>query len=127
MNGWKRNCVTIVEKSYILEVVKESGKKKRVDISKELEIAPSTLKSIMAKAAKIEKVLLFVVSSNKQTHIQGGKYERLKDCMLQWFQQHRAEETPISGLVLCEKANEPYDCMRCSAVISNTYCFIKNE
>ena len=61
----------------------------------------------MAKATEIEESARgFGVSSNKRTRIQGGKYELLEDCLLQWFQQHRAEGIPISGPVLCEKANE---------------------
>ena len=57
-----------------------------MDIAKELGIAPSTLNSHMAKATETkESTHLFSVSSNKQTCIQGGKYECLEDCLLNGF------------------------------------------
>ena len=70
MSGRKRKCVTIAEKLNILKVVNESGNKKRVDIAKELGIAPSTLNSIVAKATEIEESsCIFGVLSNKRTRM----------------------------------------------------------
>ena len=39
-------------------------------------------------------------------HVFKSENTFLKDYLLQWFQQHRAEGIPISGPVLCEKVNE---------------------
>ena len=61
----------------------DSSQGKWVNNAKELGIASSTLNSIMAKATEIEgRSHVFDVFSNKQTHTQVGKYERLEDCIL---------------------------------------------
>ena len=111
MRGRKRKYITVSDKLNVLKLVKESGNKKRVDIAKELGIAPSTLNSLVAKATEIEESAhVFGVLTNERIglHIKGGKLERLENCVLQRFQQHRAEGIPTAGPVVCEKANELY-------------------
>ena len=53
--------------------------------------------SLVAEATEIEESSrVFGVLSNKRTRIQGGNFERLGDCLLQWFQHHRVEG-PLSA------------------------------
>lgn len=107
MSERKKTSISIAEKMRILSVVNENRHRKRVDIAKELGIAPSTLNSIVAKAKQIEEsASVLGVSASKRKRIQGGKHEDVEDCLLQWFRQHRAEGIPISGPMLCEKATE---------------------
>lgn len=99
----KRKSYTLEFKLRAIEDVKKGKKKK--DVCKDLDIAPSTLSTFLKDAGQI-----ISVKETQKFHSQTKKMRRannddLDKAMFLWFKQARAMGTPISGPIIMAKAD----------------------
>ncbi|GFT16918.1 tigger transposable element-derived protein 6 [Trichonephila clavipes] len=76
--------------------------KKQKEIAEELGIAPSTLRTVLKSRVDIEKN----VGGTKRQKLKHAKHEDLEKVLVEWFQQARSNNYPLSGGVIMEKAKE---------------------
>lgn len=97
----KRNqykCLSIAQKKEILEAVANGEKK--IKVANQFSISLSTLTSILKK----KDSLLSTSSQSKRMRCREGGFPQLEHCLLEWFMQSRAQNVPISGPLLQDKA-----------------------
>ena len=99
----KRKAPSVDEKLAIVKKWDEEHKtKSQKDIAEELGIAGSTLRTILQNRAKLTDV----VSGCSRQKLKVGKFEDLETILLEWFHEARGANLPISGPIVCEKAQE---------------------
>ncbi|XP_050538664.1 tigger transposable element-derived protein 4-like [Daktulosphaira vitifoliae] len=105
-SGIKRKGLSISGKLNILKKYDEGliEKKKQKDIANELGIPPSTLKTLLKNIHEIEQSSM--LGGSKQQKLKHGKYEKLENLLLEWFQQACSLNYPINGGVITKKAME---------------------
>ncbi|GFV00757.1 tigger transposable element-derived protein 6 [Trichonephila clavipes] len=103
-SGIKRKALSISDKLNILKKYDEGCKanKKQKEIAEELGIAPSTLRTVLKSRVDIEKN----VGGTKRQKLKHAKHEDLEKVLVEWFQQARSNNYPLSGGVIMEKAKE---------------------
>ncbi|KAH7939385.1 hypothetical protein HPB52_011694 [Rhipicephalus sanguineus] len=92
----KRRQISLKEKVDILTEL-NAGKKK-VDICRERDIAPSTVATILKDREKI------LAPSRKRLRL--GNYQTVDDTVLTWFKDARQHGVPLSGPIIQEKARQ---------------------
>ncbi|GFW65715.1 tigger transposable element-derived protein 6 [Trichonephila clavipes] len=103
-SGIKRKALSISDKLNILRKYDEGCKanKKQKEIAEELGIAPSTLRTVLKSRVDSEKN----VGGTKRQKLKHAKHEDLEKVLVEWFQQARSNNYPLSGGVIMEKAKE---------------------
>lgn len=106
MSGRTREVLTLADKIKILEEVdKHVGS--RVELARRLNLPITTLNTIVYKRAKIElNAAKCGPLAKKRSRIQEGKHRELETLLLEFFNQSRASNMPISGPILMEQAKE---------------------
>lgn len=111
-----RKVLTLSMKRKILAEV-DKGRKK-TEICEEYSIAKSTLSTYIKDRSKIEDTTSTNEPKRKRARV--AKNDDLENVLFRWFQQARASSIPISGPILCTKANEIAAEMNISDFSSNT-------
>lgn len=103
----KRKAFTLSEKIDFIKKYDENPNLSKVALAQELRIPASTLKTIISKRDEIVKSAGEAgVYSAKKSRVKKCKYESVEKPLAQWFSQARAQNLPVSGPILCEKAKE---------------------
>jgi CENP-B N-terminal DNA-binding domain/Tc5 transposase DNA-binding domain len=107
MSSRKRKALTLHDKLGFLKEVDSNPHMTKVDLAKKLCVPVSTLNTIIYKRKEIENnASACGSSSTKKLRVQAGKFSELEDVLVQFFNQCRAANKPISGPILIEKARE---------------------
>lgn len=96
----KRNVITLEVKKKIIE---DSGKKSREELSKEFELPPTTIKSILGRDRKAIIEAVNEGSKAKRARSKPAMIEDLEEAVLRWFKVVRSENVRISGPLLAVK------------------------
>ncbi|XP_049522088.1 tigger transposable element-derived protein 6-like isoform X1 [Dermacentor silvarum] len=99
----KRKALSFKEKIEILKKVDENPKKKRVELAKELGIAPSTLCTIVGQRDVVMKNAQHFGVNVKQAKT--ATHVKLEEVLLTWFAEVTAAGVNVDGKVLREKAD----------------------
>ncbi|KAK8766588.1 hypothetical protein V5799_006630 [Amblyomma americanum] len=99
----KRKALSFKEKLDVLKKVDENPKKKRVDLAKELGLAPSTLCTIVGQRDVILKNVQHFGVNVKQAKT--ATHVKLEEVLLTWFREVTAAGVNVDGKVLREKAD----------------------
>nr|XP_042897002.1 tigger transposable element-derived protein 4-like [Parasteatoda tepidariorum] len=104
----KRKSISVKEN---IEILKEFDKglpgRSKADLAKMMGIPVSILKTIIHDRLKIEEhAKVCRSSSSKKMRVQEGKFPEKEKILLQFFNQCRASNIPVSGPMLMEKAKE---------------------
>lgn len=89
----------------ILKEVDDHPDETKTQKANRLQIPLSTLATIVKKKEEIEANSMRAgPSSTKRSRAQGGQFQDMEKALFAWFQQNRADQIPISGPMLQEKA-----------------------
>jgi len=99
--------ITLSEKLNVIHEVEVNSMTLQVEIANRLGLAPSSLSRIMLNKNKIiEGEMKCGAHSKKRMNIKLGANEGLEKILLEWFQQMRSVNVPISRPILCQKATD---------------------
>lgn len=104
MPSVKRKAITVKEKLAIIQKVDSNPSASRVSIAKELGLPASTLNSIVSKREILLREAANTSSNCKKRKL--GKYEDVEKPLLEWFKQQRAQNIPLNGSIIKEKAEQ---------------------
>lgn len=102
MSQKKRKVFSIEEKSHVIWRL-ENGESNS-EIAKECGVSHSTISTIWRNRDKIK--VLFENNSLKLKRARTSEHKVLDDSLLTWFKHQRANNVPISGPILQQKAND---------------------
>lgn len=102
MSQKKRKVFTIEEKSHIIWRL-ENGESNS-EIAKECGVSHSTVSTIWKNREKIKA--LFENNSLKLKRSRTSEHKVIEDALLTWFKHQRANNVPISGPIVQQKAND---------------------
>ena len=88
-----------------IKVLSEVGKKRKRDICKEYNLAPSTLSTFLKDKSKILKTQEVQIFGKKSKRMRKAQHEDVEDAVFIWFKQARANNIPINGPVIMAKAD----------------------
>lgn len=100
----KRKQFSLSEKVDILRQLEE-GKKQAV-VAKEHGVARSTIATILKDKEKIMKCQLQSHLAPSRKRLRLGDFQRVDSAVLTWFKDVRAQNVPVSGPMIQEKARE---------------------
>lgn len=101
----KRNSLSIAKKVEILTKLETTGKKKS-EICKDFRIPKSTLSTIIKNKQQLKETFAKHKVKKTNAKIRFSKYEELEEALLMWFCQSRAQNLPVSGPLISEKATQ---------------------
>lgn len=97
----KLKTLSLSEKMQLLKEI-EKGNRKKKDIAKEFGIPPSTLSTIYKSRDKLQEFAEVVDSKRKR--LKKAKHPDVEEETLKWLLNVQDPNTPISGLLIREKA-----------------------
>ncbi|KFM68266.1 Major centromere autoantigen B, partial [Stegodyphus mimosarum] len=102
-----KNVRTVQERLLIIQEAEKNPHEKRVDLAKRLNLAPSTLNSILAKKDMVKKQYekLGNLSTKRKTNKE-SKYAELENILYDWYQQLQLYNIPVDGSIVREKAKQ---------------------
>ncbi|KAE9541635.1 hypothetical protein AGLY_003626 [Aphis glycines] len=96
-----RKALSITEKLSILQKYDSNPSLEKTKLAESLNIAESTLRTIIAKRKEVEKSAF--EGSNKRKKIKHGKYFTIEQILIKWINEKHANSAPINGpLIQCE-------------------------
>jgi len=98
----KRRVITLQTKKAIIEA---SGNKNSVQLSKEFDLAPSTIRTILAGKASILGAIN-EGNSTKRVRMKRAKNVDLEEGVMRWVKTVRSQNISLTGPLLKEKAKE---------------------
>ncbi len=99
----KRKAISVQDKLKLLKKFDdESHLKTQKQFAEEQGLPVSTFRTILKDRAKYAEV----TGSSSRQKLRGGNFADLEDILVEWLQQARAANLPISGPILKEKAHE---------------------
>ena len=101
----KRKCLSVDDKLKILKHYDERcTSKKQKEITDELNLPPSTLRTILENREAIEANAMHGGVQWKKVKV--DKFDDLEKVLLEWFRQAHALHLPINGPILTKKMKE---------------------
>ncbi|CAH2101567.1 unnamed protein product [Euphydryas editha] len=97
-----RKQITIEEKSRIISKLENGIPNK--DLAAEYGVPHSTISTIWKERQKIQK--LFKKNLLKMKRARTTKHTKIEDALLKWYKYQRANNVPINGPILQQKAND---------------------
>jgi len=105
-NPRKRKAFSVEEKLKLCKKFDdEAHLKTQKQFAEEQGLAVSTFRTILKDRTRYAEVASTSVNSSRHK-LRSGHFEELETILLEWFQQARAANLPISGPILKEKAEE---------------------
>jgi transposase-like protein len=98
--------VNSVETKYAAIVEAEKGSKSKCDIAKDFNIPPSTLSTWLKQSDKIKAAMQTSDFSHARKRMRSALHKDLDEACLIWFKSARTQNIPLSGPILCGKADE---------------------
>lgn len=100
----KRKALSFKEKLDILRKVDDDPKRKRIDVAKELGLAPSTLSTVVGQRDEIMRNVQRFSADVKEANT--AHYVKVEDALLTWFREVTAAGVNVDGQLLREKASD---------------------
>ncbi|KAH7943183.1 hypothetical protein HPB52_006228 [Rhipicephalus sanguineus] len=100
----KRKALSFKEKLDILKKVDEDPRRKRIDIVKELGLAPSTLSTILGQRHEITRNVQRFSANVKEA--KRAHYVKVEEALLTWFREVTAAGVNVDGQLLREKGSD---------------------
>lgn len=97
-----RKALSLTEKLSILEKYDSNPFVQKTKLADSLNIAESTLRTIIVKRKEIEKRA--IEGSTKRKKIKHGKYYTLEQILVNWINERHAESAPVNGPVIQRRA-----------------------
>lgn len=109
MAKYKKKCLTLYEKSKILE--EHHNGMSVTALSKKYGVAKSTICAIKNKQTKITKVVRECLKPNKSQKrtLKKAENPKMESALYKWFQMQREKNLPVSGEMLKHKALHFYE------------------
>ncbi len=98
----KRTARDIADKMKVIEAVSKGEKPS--DVARQFGLNPSTVAGILAKQNKYREAWQKGATDVKAIKV--PKFAKLDEALFEWFKIQRAQNVPISGVMLLEKARK---------------------